>query len=52
MSDDETRVPSEGDREYNDRIHETNQLADELQPPHDPDAERGDPAPVDPGATP
>jgi hypothetical protein len=52
MTDDETRVPSEGDREYNDRMQETNELAEELQPPHDPDAERGAPAPVDPGSTP
>lgn len=48
MTDDETRVPSEGDGDYNEQMQETNELAERLQPPHDPDAERGAPAPVDP----
>jgi hypothetical protein len=48
MTDDETRVPSEGDRELREQLQETNELAKELRPPHDPDAERGTPAPVEP----
>jgi hypothetical protein len=48
MTDDETRVPTEGDRELREQLQETNELAEQLQPPHDRDAERGAPAPVDP----
>jgi hypothetical protein len=50
MTDDDARVPSEGDRELREQLQETNELAEKLRPPHDPDAERGAPAPVDPRA--
>jgi hypothetical protein len=51
MSDDETtevETPTEGTREWRERMQETNELAKDLQPPHDPDVERGAPAPADP----
>jgi hypothetical protein len=50
VTDDETtevETPTEGTREWRERMQKTNELAKELQPPHDPDAERGAPAPVD-----
>jgi hypothetical protein len=40
--------PMEGDAEWREATQRTNELAEKLQPPHDPDAERGAPAPVDP----
>jgi hypothetical protein len=40
--------PTEGSREWRDRMQQTNELAERLQPPHDDAAERGAPAPVDP----
>jgi len=52
MSDDETieeeATPTEGSREWRERMQRTNELAEQLQPPHDPDGERGDPSPVRP----
>jgi hypothetical protein len=51
MSDDEApepeETPVEGSREWRERTQQTNELAEQLQPPHDPEAERGDPSPVD-----
>jgi hypothetical protein len=47
MADDE--IATEGTREWREQMQQTNDLAEELQPPHDDDAERGAPAPVDPG---
>ena len=47
MSDDEQPPATEGDRAWRDQTQQTEELAEELQPPHDPEAERGEPAPVD-----
>jgi hypothetical protein len=47
MADDDL-PPMEGDAEWRELTQQTNDLAERLQPPHDPDAERGAPAPVDP----
>jgi hypothetical protein len=47
MADDDL-PPMEGDAEWRELTQQTNDLAKKLQPPHDPDAERGAPAPVDP----
>jgi hypothetical protein len=42
----ENETPStEGDAEWRRRMQETNELAKELQPPHDAEAERGQPTP-------
>jgi hypothetical protein len=38
---------TEGDRDWREQTQETGEQAKELQPPHDPDAERGEPAHVD-----
>ena len=46
MADDE--IPGEGTREWREQMQQTNELAEQLQPPHDDDAERGAPAPVEP----
>ena len=46
---DEDLPPMEGDAEWRELTQETNELAEELQPPHDDEAARGEPAPVDPG---
>ena len=46
MTDDE--FATEGTREWRELTQQTNEQAEELQPPHDDDAERGAPAPVDP----
>jgi len=52
MSDDETTEtdddPTEGSRAWRERLQQTNELAEQLQPPHDPDDERGDPSPSRP----
>jgi hypothetical protein len=48
MADDET-PPAEGDRDWRERMQETNELAEKLQPPHDDETERGNPAPAKPG---
>jgi hypothetical protein len=40
MGEDERRVPTEGDPEWREETQRTNEQAEELQPPHDPDAER------------
>lgn len=45
MEDEEA---TEGDRAWRERTQETRELAEKLQPPHDPETERGNPAPVDP----
>jgi hypothetical protein len=45
---DEKKAVTEGDREYRERMQKTNELAEKLQPPRDPAAERGAPAPVKP----
>ena len=47
---DDDDLPAEGDREWREVTQQTNELAEELQPPHDPSVERGDPSPSDPGA--
>jgi hypothetical protein len=47
MADDDT-PPMEGDREWREEMRQTEDLARKLAPPHDDDAERGAPAPVDP----
>ncbi|HEY6962505.1 MAG TPA: hypothetical protein VI408_11500 [Gaiellaceae bacterium] len=49
MADEDDLPAVEGDREWRDLTQQTNELAEQLQPPHDDDAERGGPAPVDPG---
>lgn len=43
---DDARPATEGDREWRDLTQQTNPLAEELEPPHDDEAERGAPAPV------
>jgi hypothetical protein len=53
MSDDETTeaedtTPTEGSRAWRERMQQTNELAEQLQPPHNPDDERGDPSPSRP----
>jgi hypothetical protein len=45
---DESDAPVEGDREWRELTQRTNEQAEKLQPPHDDDAERGSPSPVDP----
>lgn len=47
MADEETPV-SEGDRRWREQMQETNELAEELRPPHDDETERGNPAPAKP----
>jgi hypothetical protein len=47
MADDDM-PPMEGDREWREETQRTNELAKKLQPPHDPDAERRSPTPVEP----
>jgi hypothetical protein len=37
---DEKPAASEADREWRERTQQTNELAEQLQPPHEPDAER------------
>jgi len=49
---DEDLPPTEGDREWRELTQGTNELAEDLRPPHDDDAERGAPAPADPGSRP
>jgi hypothetical protein len=44
MADEDDLPPVEGDREWREQTQQTNELAKELQPPHDDDAERGAPA--------
>jgi hypothetical protein len=46
---DEQVPPAEGDREWREQVQETNELAERLQPPHDDETERGNPAPAKPG---
>ena len=46
MSDDE--IATEGTPEWRELTQQTNEQAEQLQPPYDDDAERGAPAPVDP----
>ena len=48
MADDE--IPTEGSRAWRELTQQTNEQAEELQPPHDDDAERGAPVPADPGS--
>ncbi|MGH3003566.1 MAG: hypothetical protein ACRDM1_13045 [Gaiellaceae bacterium] len=38
--DDRDELATEGDRAWRERTQETNEQAEEIQPPHDPDAER------------
>jgi hypothetical protein len=47
MADDDNGNDSatEGDRAWRERMQETGKQAEELQPPHDPETERGDPSP-------
>ncbi len=45
---DEDLPPVEGDREWREQTQETNELAERLQPPHDDETERGNPAPATP----
>lgn len=51
MTDDETEgteeaePATEADAAWRARTQATNDLAEELSPPHDPDAERGGPSP-------
>jgi hypothetical protein len=45
---DEHTPPTEGDRDWRERTQETNELAEELRPPHDDETERGNPVPADP----
>jgi hypothetical protein len=47
MADDDKGSDSatEGDRAWRERTQETGKQAEELQPPHDPETERGDPSP-------
>jgi hypothetical protein len=45
---DEEQPATEGDREWREATQQTNEQAERLQPPHDDEAERGSPAPVDP----
>jgi hypothetical protein len=47
---DDDLPPVEGDREWRELTQETNELAEELAPPHDDEAERGSPSSVDPGS--
>jgi hypothetical protein len=44
MAEDEDLPPVEGDREWREGTQQTGELAKELAPPHDDDAERGAPA--------
>ena len=48
MSEHERAPATEGDRAWREQTQGTEEQAEELQPPHDPDDERGEPAPVDP----
>jgi hypothetical protein len=43
--DEEVEPANEGSRVARERAQETNRLARELQPPHDPEQGRGDPSP-------
>jgi hypothetical protein len=47
MADDDKGNDSatEGDRAWRERMQETGKQAEDLQPPHDPETERGDPSP-------
>jgi hypothetical protein len=45
MTDDEDVTATEGDRAWRERTQETGEQAEELQPPHEPESERGDPSP-------
>ena len=46
MADEEEETaPTEGDREWREQTQQTEELAEELAPPHDRDTERGDPSP-------
>jgi hypothetical protein len=47
MADDE-RTPTEGDREWRELTQQTNEQANELQPPHDDETERRSPTPAKP----
>ncbi len=47
---DEPKPATEGDRKWRGLTQRTNELAETLQPPHDDEAERGNPAPADPGS--
>ena len=42
---DEERPATEGDAAWRERTQQTNEQAKELQPPHDAEAERGQPTP-------
>jgi hypothetical protein len=44
MADEEDAPATEGDAEWREQMQQTNELAKELAPPHDDDAERGSPA--------
>jgi hypothetical protein len=44
MADDDEPA-TEGDRAWREQTQETEELAEQLAPPHDPDAERDRPAP-------
>lgn len=44
MADDD-KAATEGDAAWREEMQRTNELAKELQPPHDADAERGAPTP-------
>ncbi len=41
---------TEGDRAWRERTQRTNEQAEQLQPPHDPADERGNPVPAKPDA--
>jgi hypothetical protein len=43
--DDPDEPATEPDRAWRERMQETNELAEELAPPHERDDERGSPAP-------
>jgi hypothetical protein len=45
MADDEDDPATEGDRAWRERTQKTGEQAEELQPPHDSETERGDPSP-------
>jgi len=47
MADDEAPA-TEGDREWRELTQQTNEQADELQPPHDEESERRFPTPAKP----
>jgi hypothetical protein len=45
MTDDEEGPATEGDRAWREQTQETGEQAEELEPPHEPETERGDPSP-------